>query len=88
MFTSVLDKSAVRNTAKFSLELDGKVLQFKALNTSSLRKFRDRGNKKGARMAWTMLQDEGLGRLVGVKPNRGTDMVKFNTDIHCAAIYS
>lgn len=66
-------------TAKFSLLLDGKVLQFKALNSSSQRKFRDKGNKKGAKKAWTMLQEAGLGHLTKVKAQRGTDMVNYNS---------
>ena len=79
MSTSTTDDGAALKTAKFSLLLDGQVLQFKALNSSSQRKFRDKGNKKGAKKAWTMLQEAGLGHLTEVKAQRGTDMVKLNS---------
>ena len=67
---------AHRNTA-FSLLLPSSVLYFKALNSSSQRKFRDKGNKPGARQGWEPLQENGLGKLKEIKPNRGTDFVSI-----------
>jgi hypothetical protein len=68
---------AHRNAA-FSLLLPGTVLYFKALNSSSQRKFRDKGNKPGARQGWELLQDNGLGKLKEIKPSCGTDFVSIN----------
>ena len=58
--------------ASFSLLLPGEVLNLTVLN--QLRKFRDRGNKLGAKQAWSMLHKAGLG-LIETKARRGTDMV-------------
>lgn len=78
---------AHRNAA-FSLLLPGKVLYFKALNSSSQRKFRDKGNKPGARQAWELLQENGLGKLKETKPNRGTDFVSTNFIRDCVILDS
>ena len=64
---------AERNAA-FSLLLPGKVLHLNAL--SHLRKFRDRGNKPGAVKGFEVLQENGLGELESIKPQRGASMVK------------
>ena len=60
-------------TAAFSLLLPGKVLHLNDL--SHLRKFRDRGNKPGAVRGFELLQENELGKLVSIKPQRGATMV-------------
>ena len=71
----VEDESLAHRCASYSLLLPGKVLYFNALNSSTQRKFRDKGNKAGARQAWQKLQNAGLGLLKEFKARRGTDMV-------------
>ena len=66
------------NAAYISLLLLGKVLHFNALNSSGQRKFRERGNKQGAKQGWELLQQAGLGELREKKACRGTDMVKLS----------
>lgn len=57
-----------------SLLLPGKVLYLNAL--LAMRKFRDRGNKTGAVSGFEALQEKGLGRLISIRPQRGTSMVR------------
>ena len=59
--------------ASFSLLLPGKVLHFNALNEK--RRFRDRGNKPGARLAWKELEQAGLGKFSEEPAGRGTKEV-------------
>lgn len=61
------------SNAAFSLLIPGKVLNLSALNTQ--KKFRDRGNKQGAKKGWQLLEESGLGKLQASKALRGTDMV-------------
>ncbi len=56
--------------ASFSLLLPGKVLYFNALNEK--RRFRDRGNKGGAKLAWRELENSGLGAFIEKPAGRGT----------------
>ena len=65
---------AERNAA-FSLLLPGKVLYLNAL--SHLRKFRDRGNKAGAMRGFKVLQENELGKLESIKPQRGATWVRY-----------
>lgn len=68
------------SNAAYSLLIPGKILNLSALN--SQKKFRDRGNKQGAKKGWQLLEDSGLGKLHATKAVRGTDMVcaiKYDT---------
>ena len=67
--------SQAHRNATYSLLLPGKVLHLNALNSSSQRKFRDRGNKAGAKESWLLLQKSGLGELREVKARRGAPTV-------------
>ena len=69
-----MSANEAERTAAFSLLLPGKVLHLNAL--SHLRKFRDRGNKPGAVRGFELLQENELGELVSVKPQRGATMVR------------
>ena len=55
------------------LLIPGKTLHLNAL--LSMRKFRDRGNKAGAVKAFELLEEDGLGKVVSTKPQRGASMV-------------
>ena len=66
--------SEAERNAAFSLLLPGKVLHLNAL--SHLRKFRDRGNKPGAVRGFEVLQQNDLGKLISIKPQRGATMVR------------
>ena len=57
------------NAATFSLLLPGKVLHFNALNEK--RRFRDKGNKAGAKNAWQQLEKAELGAFIEEKAARG-----------------
>ena len=70
-----ISASEAEKNAAFSLLLPGKVLHLNAL--SHLRKFRDRGNKPGAVRGFEVLQEKGLGKIVSIKPQRGTTMVRY-----------
>ena len=78
----------VQRNAAFSLLLPGKVLHLNALNCSSMRKFRDRGNKAGAREAWLLLHKDGLGELCEVKARRGSPMVRVHASPACTYVWS
>ena len=54
-------ESLAHSNAACSLLLPGKVLHFNALNSSGQRKFRERGNKQGAKQGWELLQQAGSG---------------------------
>ena len=67
-------------------------MYFGALN--SKRKFRFKGNKKGAKLGWQVLHDVGLGKFVEKKAQRGTDLqvklsnlnpleVRLASRVHC-----
>ena len=71
-------ESLAHSNAAYSLLLPGKVQHFNALNSSGQRKFRERGNKQGAKQGWELLQQAGLGELREKKARRGTDMVKLS----------
>lgn len=58
-----------RSTISFSLLLPGKTLHFNALNEK--RRFRDKGNKAGAKHAWQELEKAGLGTFVEERIGRG-----------------
>ena len=59
--------------AKYCLLLPGKVLHISALLIA--KRFRDKGNKDGAVRAIRTLQSAGLGEVIEVKPQRGTNVV-------------
>ena len=40
-----------------------------------MRKFRDKGNKEGAIRAFRLLEETGLGKVIEIKPQRGTSTV-------------
>lgn len=61
------------SNAAYSLLIPGKVLNLSTLNAQ--KKFRDRGNKQGAKKGWQLLEESGLGKLHATKALRGTDMV-------------
>ena len=67
------DDATAQTNATFSLLLPGSILDLTALNQQ--RKFRDKGNKYGAKLGWQLLQQSGLGELQETKARRGTDMV-------------
>ena len=67
------DDATAQTNATFSLLLPGSILDLTALNQQ--RKFRDKGNKYGAKLGWQLLQQCGLGELEETKARRGTDMV-------------
>ena len=62
-----------QSSATFSLLLPGNILDLTALNNQH--KFRDKGNKAGAKLGWDLLQQCSLGELKQKKARRGTDMV-------------
>lgn len=62
-----------QNAATFSLLLPSKVLHFNALNEK--RRFRDKGNKAGAKNAWQQLESAGLGTFIEEKAPRGAKEV-------------
>jgi hypothetical protein len=59
--------------AKYCLLLPGKVLHISALLIA--KRFRDKGNKDGAVRAIRTLESAGLGEVIEVKPQRGTNVV-------------
>ena len=59
--------------ASYSLLLPGRTLYLNALLEQ--RKFRDRGNKDGAVKGFKLLEEAGLGKVIDVKPHRGTNLV-------------
>ena len=59
--------------ASFSLLLPGKVLHFNTWNGK--RRFMDRGNKAGAKLAWKELDDSGLATFMEKPAGRGTRYV-------------
>lgn len=63
-----------QSNATFSLLLPGNILDLTALNNQC--KFRDKGNKAGAKLGWDLLQQCSLGELKQKKARHGTDMVK------------
>ena len=69
------DDALAQSNATFSLLLPGDVLDLTALNNQ--RKFRDKGNKAGAKRGWALLEQSGLGELKEKRPRRGTDMVGY-----------
>ena len=74
-----------RSNAAYSLLLPGKVLHLSALNVQ--RKFRDRGNKAGAKDSWRLLSERGLGELKEFKARRGTDIVSSTFTCVYALMY-
>ena len=62
-----------KSNASYSLLLPGKILYLNALLEQ--RKFRDRGNKDGAVKGFKLLQEAGLGKVIEIKPHRGTNLV-------------
>lgn len=70
-----MEQALANNNASYSLLLPGKILNLTILN--NLRKFRDRGNKQGAKQAWKLLDEAGLGTLIESKARRGTDKANF-----------
>lgn len=71
--TRSLDTSEAHRNAAMSLVLPGKVLHLNAL--LAMRKFRNYGNKAGAVRGFEELQENGLGNLHSIKPQRGATMV-------------
>ena len=69
-----LAASEAQKNATLSLLLPGKVLYLNALLAQ--RKFRDRGNKAGDVRGFEALQEDKLGKLVSIKPQRGATMVR------------
>ena len=67
------DDALAQSIATFSLLLPGGVLDLTTLNNQ--RKFRDKGNKTGAKLGWDLLQQCGLGKLKEKKARRWTDIV-------------
>ncbi len=67
---SSIPYSMIHGNASFSLLLPGKVLHFNALNEKT--RFRDQGNKAGAKQAWKELEINGLGTFVEKPAGRGT----------------
>ena len=61
--------------AVYSHLLPGKILHLSDL--LEMRKFRDRGNKEGAVRGFRVLEEAELGKLIEVKPQRGTNMVNI-----------
>lgn len=64
----------------FSLLLPGKMLHFNALNEK--RRFRDKGNKAGAKPAWQELERSGLGTFLEEKVARGTRVISISHTFH------
>uniref|UniRef100_A0A1X7U711 Uncharacterized protein n=1 Tax=Amphimedon queenslandica TaxID=400682 RepID=A0A1X7U711_AMPQE len=62
-----------KQNASFCLTLPGQKLYVNALLEQ--RKFRDKGNKDGAVRGLKMLQEAGLGKLIEVKAQRGTNLM-------------
>ena len=58
--------------AKYCLLLPGKVLHISSLIA---KRFQDKGNKDGGIRAIHTLQSAGLGEVIEVKPQRGTNVV-------------
>jgi len=48
-----------------------------------MRKFRNRGNKAGAREAWLLLHKDGVGELCEVKARHGSPMVRVYASPAC-----
>ncbi len=63
------DTGMTHVNASFSLLLPGKVLYFNAK-----RRFRDRGNKTGAKLAWNELDNSGLGAFIEKPANEELEM--------------
>lgn len=63
------------NTTSFSLLLPGKTIHFNALNKK--RRFRDKGNKAGAKLAWQELERADLGTYIEEKVARGAREVSY-----------
>uniref|UniRef100_A0A1X7V404 Uncharacterized protein n=1 Tax=Amphimedon queenslandica TaxID=400682 RepID=A0A1X7V404_AMPQE len=62
-----------KQNASFCLTLSRRKLYVNALLEQ--RKFRDKGNKDGVVRGLKMLQEAGLGKLIKVKAQRGTNLV-------------
>ena len=75
--SGVSNTGMAHSNASFSLLLPGKVLHFNALNEK--RRFRDRGNKPGAKLAWKELEEAGLGTFSEKPAARGTKEVSYKT---------
>ena len=72
---STREDTLAQTNATFSLLLPGDVLDLTALNNQ--RKFRDKGNKAGAKLGWDLLEKSGLGPIKQKNARRGTDVVSF-----------
>ena len=69
-----LDLNESNRNASMSLLLPETTLHLNAL--LSMQKFWDRGNKPGAVRGFELLQKNGLGKLISIKPQRGASMVQ------------
>ena len=70
--------------ATISLLTPGRVLHLSALLI--LKRYRDKGNKAGAVKGYQLLQQEGLGELVEIKPQRGASIVCTTVNSSCMAV--
>lgn len=67
--------------ASFCLQLPGKQLNLSALLTA--KKFRGRGNKEAALLAFCDLEKAGLGDLITQESRRGTSAVRITCTCIC-----
>jgi len=65
--------SQARACGTVSLLTSGRVLHLSALLI--LKRYREKGNKAGAVKGYQLLEQEGLGKLIEMKPQRGTSVV-------------
>ena len=68
------------SNAAYSLLIPGKILNLSALN--HLKRFRNRGNKPGAKKGRQLLQECKLGKLIEDKAQHGTGYVSPVLMIH------
>ena len=73
-------KNEAFSNAAYSLLIPGKILNLSALN--HLKRFRNCGNKPGAKKGWQLLQECKLGKLIEDKAQRGTEYVSLVLMIH------
>jgi len=67
--------SQARACGTVSLLTSGRVLHLSALLILYYKRYREKGNKAGAIKGYQLLEQEGLGKLIEMKPQRGTSVV-------------
>ena len=71
----MLPGNLAHSIAVYSLLLPGEALHFNALNSSGQRKFRESGNKQGAKQGWDYCNKLAWENLREKKAHIGTDIV-------------